>query len=105
MSQLKGIVIVTTNAAPVRPLTGLYGVTLVLDTAIAVKVVDLRGRGVPNVRLQQGAISVFTDAVGNAVAQFVAGNITASKGRWSKTINYTAGPQFNVVYDPRMINR
>lgn len=105
MSQLSGITIVTTTAAPSRPLTGLLGITLVLDTAIAAKVVDLRGRGVPNVRLVQGSISVFTDASGNAVAQFVAGNITASKGRWSKTIAYTSGPQFNVLYDPRMINR
>ncbi len=103
MSQLNGIVIVTTNAAPSRPLTGLVGVTLVLETAIAAKVVDLRGRGVPNVRLIQGSINIFTDAGGNAIAQFVNGNITASKGRWTKVFNYTGGNQFTITYDIQMI--
>ena len=103
MSQLAGLTIVSSTAAPSRPLTGLLGITIVADTAIAAKVVDLRGRGVLNVRLQQGSVSVFTDAGGNAVAQFVAGNITASKGRWSKVFNYTGGNQFTITYDLQFI--
>lgn len=103
MSQLNGVIIVTTTATPQRPLTGLHGITLVLDTAIAAKVIDTNGRGVPNVRLVQGSISVFTDANGNALAQFTAGNITLTKGTWSKTHTYSTGPSFTVLYDPPLL--
>lgn len=109
---LKGLAIEITRKAPYRPLAGLRGLVIILDSNLPVRVVDKRGQGLANARVTvtnptSGVPSEgFTDENGNILLHTDGTNpnpVNVSKEKAFATKNYTVGNSFTIELDPPLL--
>ncbi|MCZ8021201.1 MAG: hypothetical protein O9302_00280 [Cyclobacteriaceae bacterium] len=103
-----GIDIVTKRGSANKPVIGFRGIVVGLQLNLPVRVVDQRGLGQANVRVSIANTNTadpfvaFTDSQGNCLLRADNTNpnpITVSKDLESKTVNYTGGNQFVIVFE------
>jgi hypothetical protein len=104
----KGINIVERRGAANKPVIGFRGIVVGLQLNLPVTVRDSRGRGLANVLVSIANPSTsdpfesITDSLGNCLVKADTSNpnpVTVTRGKLSKTVNYTTGNSFTIIFD------
>lgn len=104
----KGIDVVRKRGVASKPVIGFRGIVIGLQLNLPVKVVDQRGLGQAGVLVTisnpntSDPFSSFTDGNGNAFLKADVSNpnpVTVMVDNESKTVNYTGGNNFTVIFE------
>lgn len=86
LTGLVGLNVTTTKAAPNRPLRGLHGISITINTSLSIRVVDSRGRGMYGVtctNLNTGKVFNGDNSGNLLVAAGVTASLVITKDRLS----------------------
>jgi hypothetical protein len=104
----ESITLETVEGIPNKPMGGFRGITLEYGDGLNIVVQDSRNRGLAGVLVEienpdtSSPVMSFTDSNGNVTLDVDSSNpnpVKVTRGKLSKTVNYTTGDNFTIIFD------